>query len=163
MREISFEESKRILIRTLESIDKVCRENNIDYSICWGTMIGAIRHHGFVPWDDDIDLMMSRENYDHFIKVYNDPDYNVYTFKKGGNWNMLHTRVSDKKTIVVFNDENNSPHGCWISIFPYDNVPDNSRESWEKKRTFLIRLFQLKNAKWSRKATFVRNCVRHND
>lgn len=160
MREISFDESKKILISTLESIDKSCRENNIEYSICWGTMIGAIRHHGFVPWDDDIDLMMSRENYNRFIEVYNDPDYNVYTFKKGGNWNMLHTRVSNKKTAVFFNGEKDSPHGCWISIFPYDNVPDIDRKKWERKRTILIRLFQLKNAKWFPKASFLRNCVR---
>ncbi|WP_091899477.1 LicD family protein [Prevotella sp. lc2012] len=47
------------MLDTLKSIDKCCRDNDIKYSLSWGTMIGAIRHHGFVPWDDDIDLVMS--------------------------------------------------------------------------------------------------------
>ena len=85
MREISIEESKSIMIKILESIDKCCRENNIEYSLCWGTMIGAIRHHGFIPWDDDIDLTMSRDDYNRFLEVYNDEKYGVYTPKKNNN------------------------------------------------------------------------------
>ena len=160
MREISFEESKQIMIKTLESIDKCCRKNDIQYSLCWGTMIGAIRHHGFIPWDDDIDIMMSRADYNRFITVYNDSDYNVYTLKKGDNWHMLHTRVSNKNTEVFFNYWKKSPHGCWISIFPFDNAPDDNRTAWERKRSRIIRLFQLKTSKWNSNVSIARNCLK---
>ena len=51
-------------------IDKVCRENNIDYSLCGGSVIGAMLYNGFIPWDDDIDIMMTRKNYEKFLKLY---------------------------------------------------------------------------------------------
>ena len=94
MREVSFEESKEIMIKTLESIDKCCRENNIKYSVCWGTMIGAIRHHGFIPWDDDIDIMMPREDYNRFLNLYNDSEYGVYTPKVSKDHKNIITKVS---------------------------------------------------------------------
>ncbi len=51
-------------------IDKVCRENNIDYSLCGGSVIGVMLYNGFIPWDDDIDIMMTRKNYEKFLKLY---------------------------------------------------------------------------------------------
>ena len=157
---ITFDESKEILIKTLVSLDKHCRKNNINYSLCWGTMIGAVRHHGFIPWDDDIDVMMPRDDYNRFVETYNDEDYNIYSLTVGSKWNMIHSRISNKKTAVFFRDYKRSPHGCWISIFPFDNVPDKNRGIWEKKRTIVLRLFQLKTARWAHNTTFVRNCLR---
>lgn len=90
MKLISFEESKIIMLDTLKSIDKCCRENDINYSLAWGSMIGAVRHHGFVPWDDDIDLMMSRKDYNRFLEVYNDPRFDIYTPYK--NKNCIHKK-----------------------------------------------------------------------
>lgn len=148
MREITFEESKPIMIETLKSIDKCCRENNIKYSICWGTMIGAIRHHGFVPWDDDVDIMMKRDEYNRFLKVYNDPNYKLYTPQKDKNCILLLSRVYNKNTEVVFNYYSKSYFGLWISIFPYDNAPDADLEKWEKKRTFWVNLYHIKSMKY---------------
>lgn len=144
MREVSFEESKQIMVKTLESIDRCCRENNIKYSLCWGTMIGAIRHHGFIPWDDDIDLMMSREDHDRFLKVYNDPQYAVYTPKVNKNDLWLNTKIFDKKTRVYFKNRSNSFFGVWVSIFPYDNAPDEKLRQWEIKRDFWLKIYRIK-------------------
>lgn len=149
MREINFEESKSIMIKTLESIDKCCRENGIDYSLCWGTLIGAIRHHGFVPWDDDIDLMMSRDNYNRFLKVYNDPNYEIYGPRKDKNCIVILSRVYNKNTRVVFNNyKEHSLFGLWISIFPFDNAPDNGLKEWENKRTRLVNLYHCKSVRY---------------
>lgn len=149
MKEITFEESKIIMLKTLESIDKCCRDNNINYSLCWGTMIGAIRHKGFIPWDDDIDLMMQRDDYNRFLSVYNDPNYEVYTPLRNKNCIQVLTKISNKNTIVFFNNyPRKSLFGLWISIFPYDNAPDDNMKSWEKKRTRLLNLYHIKTVRY---------------
>ena len=144
MREISFEESKEIMIKTLKSIDKCCRENNIKYSLCWGTMIGAIRHHGFIPWDDDIDIMMPREDYNRFLNLYNDSEYGVYTPKVSKNHINIITKIYDKKTCVYLRNRSKSYFGVWVSIFPYDNAPNENLKRWEMKRDFWLTLLHIK-------------------
>ena len=160
MREITFEESKNIMIKTLESIDKCCRENNINYSICWGTMIGAIRHHGFVPWDDDVDIMMHRDDYNRFFNVYKDPDYKLYTPLKNKNCLLLLSRVYNKNTEVFFNYYSKSYFGLWISIFPYDNAPDSDLEKWEMKRTFWTHLYHLKTMRYLTNESIIRKTIK---
>ena len=62
MRSIDTEESKQIQLDILSDVHQYCIENNIRYSICYGTLIGAVRHGGFIPWDDDIDILMERKD-----------------------------------------------------------------------------------------------------
>ena len=148
MKEVSLEESKKIMVKTLESIDKCCRENNIKYSLCWGTMIGAIRHHGFIPWDDDIDLMMPREDYNRFLTLYNDPEYGVYTPKVNKNCIQIITKIFNKKTCTFYNNYSKTLFGIWVSIFPYDNAPDENLKQWERKRSFWINLYHIKTVRF---------------
>lgn len=70
MRLLSIDEAKQIELEILAFIDSFCKKNNIDYFINYGTLIGAIRHKGFIPWDDDIDISMTRENYERFIQLF---------------------------------------------------------------------------------------------
>lgn len=148
MKEIPFDESKKIMVKTLESIDKCCRENNLKYSLCWGTMIGAIRHRGFIPWDDDIDIMMPRDDYNRFLEVYNDSRYGVYTPKVNENCIQIITKVFDKNTIAYYYNHPKGLFGVWVSIFPYDNAPDCNLKEWEKKRTFWINLYHIKTTRF---------------
>ena len=66
---ISFEEKRSIQLEMLKEIDAFCRNNGIKYSLAFGTLLGAIRHKGFIPWDDDIDIMMFREEYEKLCKI----------------------------------------------------------------------------------------------
>lgn len=147
MREITFEESKSIMVGILKSIDKCCRANNIKYSLCWGTMIGAIRHHGFIPWDDDIDIMMARDDYNRFLQVYNDSEYGIYSPKTNRDCIQIISKIYKKGTSIYFYNHTKSLFGIWVSIFPYDNVPDENLKKWEMKRTFLMTLYHSKNVR----------------
>lgn len=148
MKEISMEESKSIMIKILESIDKCCRENDIKYSLCWGTMIGAVRHHGFIPWDDDIDVMMPREDYNKFLTLYSNQQFDVYTPKKTKNCIQIISKIYDTKTCTIFNKLSKSLFGVWVSIFPYDNVPDENLKQWERKRNFWVNVYHAKIANY---------------
>ena len=124
---IPSEEIKKIEISILDYIASVCEENNIGYYLAYGTLLGAIRHHGFIPWDDDIDIYMLREDYMKFIEIakehihhrykllsiYNDDDY-YYEFAK----------VVDSNTKLKINNVKQiKKEGVWVDIFPLDNVP----------------------------------------
>lgn len=143
MKEIFFEESKEIMAKTLESVDRCCRENNLKYSLCWGTLIGAIRHKGFIPWDDDIDIMMPREDYNRFLKIYSDPVFAVNNPQKDKERVNIILKVYNKKT-TIFRNNKYKNYGVWVSIFPYDKAPDENLEKWEKKRDFWMRIYHLK-------------------
>ena len=66
---ISLSEHQAILAGMLEDFDAVCKKNNINYMLFSGTALGAVRHHGFIPWDDDVDVAMTRDEYEHFLNV----------------------------------------------------------------------------------------------
>ena len=70
MKKITVDEAKNIELDILSYIDTFCKKNGIEYFINYGTLIGAVRHKGFIPWDDDIDISMTRENYNKFINLF---------------------------------------------------------------------------------------------
>lgn len=149
---ISLNESKKIMLNILLSVDKCCRENGLYYSLDWGTLLGAVRHHAFIPWDDDIDLLMTRKEFSKFLLVYNDKNYDLIT-NKDSNWGWHYIRICDKTTIVEFSkdSENIRKHGLWISIFPIDHVPNDSR-LWAKQKKVIMLWYsfcRIKRSKWT--------------
>lgn len=128
MREISLEESKRICFDILKYIDRVCRDNHINYSLGEGTLLGAVRHKGFIPWDDDIDVLMTRADMAKFLSVYHDGQYEMFYVRSDCNyWNTV-ARITDPRTAVYFGDSKRSIHGIWVALTPVDNVPNDEAE-----------------------------------
>lgn len=127
LKEISIEESKKIQVEILEYIDTLCKKNNINYSLAYGSLLGAVRHQGFIPWDDDVDIMLLREDYDRLIEIFKDnKEYNLIYEKTKNNY-FLYAKLCDKRTFLR---EKNYPYietlGVFIDIFPMDNIPNNA-------------------------------------
>ena len=142
MKELTAEEQKRILLKILINVDAFCRKHNIQYSIGEGTLIGAIRHKGFIPWDDDIDLLMTRNEFNKFLEEYTDSHYKIFHVNKKTNyWNTV-IRITDPSTAVFPNGSKSSWHGLWVSIIPVDYVAD-SDTSWEKDKKSIARWISL--------------------
>ncbi len=129
MKEITdIKEMQNIELDILKFVDKVCKDNNINYFISDGTLIGAIRHKGFIPWDDDVDITMLRADYEKFLKIMDETNNDTYkclhTGDKNSKCSCPFAKVVNSKTMVI-EDENNKTHsGIWLDIFPLDNVRD---------------------------------------
>jgi lipopolysaccharide cholinephosphotransferase len=104
-------------------VDKICKENNIQYWLCAGTLLGAVRHEGFIPWDDDIDIEMSREDYLRFEKIFKESDdYVLQTYKNDPYYMMPYAKVRDKHSIVreAYFSESYKYQGVFVDIFPME-------------------------------------------
>ncbi len=128
MRRIYLEEMKQIQIHILDAVTEYCKANNINYWLDSGTLLGAIRHKGYIPWDDDIDLGMLREDYDRFIKSFNDSSdkYKVNSVEIDPLCPFPFAKVMDVDTILYEPDEKDGvKYSVSIDIFVYDNAPDD--------------------------------------
>ena len=133
MKEISIEEQKQILFDALIYFDQFCRGKDILYSLGEGSLLGAIRHKGFIPWDDDIDILMTRDNFNKFLLLHTDGVYKAYHVNPDINyWNTV-IRLSDTRTAVYFGESTNSIHGLWLGLTPVDNIPDDEIE-WARMK-----------------------------
>ena len=127
MREISLEESKKIELDILLDIAKFCEEHGLRYYLAYGTLIGAIRHKGFIPWDDDIDINMPRADYNEFLRTYNQ-EGKIYRVIDPRDKNARHpfAKVIDTRTVKIEPMiEYNEPLGIDVDIFPLDGMPEN--------------------------------------
>ncbi|MBR4183150.1 MAG: LicD family protein [Lachnospiraceae bacterium] len=129
-REINVEELKQIQINILDYVAAFCDENNIKYWINSGTLLGAVRHGGYIPWDDDIDLGMLREDYDRFISTYSDPTgrFSLIGYEADGITPVSFLKVIDNNTVLYEPDETGLRIAVYIDIFVYDNAPESLDE-----------------------------------
>lgn len=121
---------KQTELEILQIVHDFCLENNIKYSLAYGTMIGAIRHKGFIPWDDDIDIFMLREDYDRFINIWqqNHPEgYILENKDTNRKYTQSFTKIrKDNTTFLQKGEENVKYHtGIFIDVFPMDRIANN--------------------------------------
>ena len=130
MKEIPFDELKQIELDILKNVAEFCDAHGLRYFLAYGTLLGAIRHRGFIPWDDDIDIMMPRPDYDRFIKEYSHGYYKVWSIEKDPSFSLNFAKVTDEHTACLYPGQTieTSSGGFWIDIFPVDGVPDEEQE-----------------------------------
>ena len=136
------------LLDILKYFDAFCRRNGLRYSLSGGTMIGAVRHKGFIPWDDDADIMMPRPDYNRFLELFNaqsDGRYMVISHeigRNGGSWYIkCYSKVEDTTTVSIEEGLRGiAQFGLNIDIFPVDGVPDNPAE--QKKFCNAVRRYK---------------------
>ena len=128
--------------RILENFIDFCDENDIRYFAVGGTLLGAVRHKGFIPWDDDIDIGLPRVDYERFLKLCQEKPvpFELHTFTNDKGYYRYFSRILDP-TVKVRRTENTieeiSP--AWIDIFPLDGMPNNSVLRMIKKYYILWR------------------------
>ncbi|MPM35336.1 hypothetical protein SDC9_81926 [bioreactor metagenome] len=149
--ESTLRQSQLIMLRILKIVDYICKENNIDYWLDSGTLLGAVRHGGFIPWDDDIDIAMPREHYEKFVKIINDKLPEDLYFKCYDNSDdPKHTwgNVIDKKSRIIEKGAEDHISGLYIDIFPFDSYSNNffKRNFYEKLHKHLFIKSFLVNA-----------------
>lgn len=129
MKKIEIEELRRIEIDVLDYFVEICTKNHLEYFLAFGTLLGAVRHKGFIPWDDDIDVCMPRNDYEKLKDLF--PFHSYYKLIHHDNTRNYPVPFATLNDVRTLKDENNIRKSCNgikcvnIDIFPVDNIPDN--------------------------------------
>lgn len=116
------------ILRILLAFDEVCRAHDLHYGIMAGTMIGAVRHKGFIPWDDDLDVGMPRPDYEKFIahsKEWMPAPYEFVCAENDARYPLAFGKIQDASTTIIERKHLEYIGGVYMDIFPYDGVPLN--------------------------------------
>lgn len=155
------EECREIQLNMLKAIDHFCSQNGWWYSLGYGSLLGAVRHKGFIPWDDDIDIIMFREDYEQFIEFvkrqHDVPWLSVIDADNTKGYYYPFAKVVHNKTLAKQNDTI-VKQGLWIDVFPLDKTPieEGKRMKFLRKNKFLrnwllFMVMDFKNMKFSTK------------
>ena len=134
---LSLNDVKNIELQILTVFDAFCRNNGLRYSLAYGSLIGAVRHHGFIPWDDDVDIWMPRPDYNAFVNSFTDDRYLFLCHEKSDYWQEF-GKITDVLTFAE--PTNNKGMGVFIDVFPVDGLPQKRVIYYKKK---LLRQFNI--------------------
>ena len=133
-KQLTLEEIKEVELNILIDFSEFCEKNNLRYYLTYGTLLGAVRHKGFIPWDDDIDVNMPRDDYDKLQTLlknnnYKINDHIILKTPESKNYQYQFCKIIDNRTIVYEkNIKNKYQTSIWIDIFPLDNIPENTKK-----------------------------------
>lgn len=164
MKEIRLDDLRKIQINILNLVVQFCEEKGLEYFLTGGTLIGAIRHKGYIPWDDDIDISLLRKDYDRFISEFNgfSKDYKVINHDNTTNYPFPYAKVMFKDTILI--EPGIDPSlalGVNIDVFPIDKAPKAKNELNRILRRIKINrgILNVKLIKWDQERPFYKNLI----
>lgn len=145
MRKLDDAEVRTIQLQILEQVARFCEEKNIHYWLDYGTLLGAIRHKGYIPWDDDIDIGMLRPDYERFMELFNKENerYRFLCPEKDEDYYYSFGKVIDTETVLYEPDIHGSKLALNIDVFAYDNAPDEKTAIRMYKKVRWLLLFNM--------------------
>lgn len=169
MQELTLRELQQVSLDILVDVHNFCVQNNIKYAIDYGTLIGALRHKGFIPWDDDVDIVMSRPDYERFCQSYQSSDYRLIYYGNDPSALATFARVVDCKKTLYETERpwTKQESGVWIDIFPIDGV-ESDKKVYARRYKRLRRMSKIaykfrrqnhhineKDSQWSKLKTII--------
>lgn len=126
-------ELKKVLLKMMKWFHQVCLDNNIRYYALGGTMLGAVRHKGFIPWDDDIDVGVPRADYERLARVISNNKNGRYIIETpkslASDFHYTYSKIYDTETTLVEHTKSNVKRGVFIDVFPLDGLANTIEES----------------------------------
>ena len=125
---------KQKICEIAKAFDRFCCDHNLRYFGIGGTAIGALRHKGIIPWDDDIDFVMPRPDYERFLELSSEmsPQYEVITHRNTPDYHLTMAKMCDANTSYISSFRQHVILGAFIDIFPMDGCPGSTKEEREK-------------------------------
>ena len=136
MKKLTTKEIQHLSLDILEDVHQFCKKNGIKYSLAYGSLIGAIRHKGFIPWDDDIDIFLPRQDYERFCQLYHSDRYKLIC-ESDPDYYLNYGRVYEDqqtciKTMLPFAKKYDG--GLWVDVFPMDGANEDHEKFIDKMR-----------------------------
>ena len=157
MNQLTIEDVHKVVLDIMKDVDRVCKEHNIQYVGVGGTTLGAVRHHGYIPWDDDIDIGILRKDYKKFLDIYRqygNKRYEVFDYPERDDYYCQFAKISDTKTRII---DDYGPQteglGVAVDIFPIDCISSKHARLKNKYILFLIKQLHVSLAAPSKDKT----------
>jgi lipopolysaccharide cholinephosphotransferase len=136
------------ILNMMVSVHELCKKYNITYYIIGGTMLGAIRHHGFIPWDDDIDIAMPRPDYKRFLMLTTESLPDWMELRMPGDEKFLnygYAKIVDRNTTLIEDTCNKEISGVFIDLFPLDGLGNNKEKAFRRLKIARIKDYLLRS------------------
>ncbi len=134
---LNLSQRQTLLFMALSVVHDFCTANQINYSLAYGTLLGAVRHKDFIPWDDDADIFMPRHDYEKLVTTFKHPDYYISSYQTDTSCESRYAFLCDKRISYIHHNSLRFPA---LDIFPVDNVPINI-----DKKKFAEKIYLLSN------------------
>lgn len=162
-KKLDIDEIKEVELGVMDYIHNICREKGINYSLAYGSLLGAVRHRGFIPWDDDLDIALKRDQYDQLYQAIledNNSIYKVVSWENDSRYPYPFYRVYDSRTVYENNYiQNDIELGICVDVFPFDDYKDVNKEITKLdmyRRLSVYTLYGIRN-----KEAGIKNIVRY--